>query len=162
MYEHAWQVYRSASGVQVPMRKRLSPQSALHCRGCDAPPAHHVPAGQSRHVLLRDVVLRYVPGLHEAGIGTTEPLGHVYPSSHATHAVAPSSPWYLPSSHAEHSWLRASLAWVPALQLEAAVEPAKQNVPAGHSVHSSALATPVVLLHVPPGHGLEVLAAGSQ
>ena len=87
------------------------------------------------HVALIVALLTNVPALQVLGMGTTEPLGHVKPSSHSMHAVEPPSPWYLPASHAEHSWLLESSAYVPALQLAATMEPAKQNVPAGHSVH---------------------------
>ena len=67
-----------------------------------------LPAGQPTHAL--DAGSRYVLAWHDAGICTTEPLGHVKPLPHALHADAPSLSWYVPSGHAVHSWLRCAAA----------------------------------------------------
>ena len=46
----------------------------LHILGCDAPPAHTLPAGQLKQ--SSEAVSRYVPRSQKAGICTTEPSGH--------------------------------------------------------------------------------------
>ena len=77
-------------------------------------------------------------------------------------AVAPVAPWYLPSAHAVHSWLLALAVYVPALQLAAAVAPAKQKVPGGHAWHSCWPLSPLALPKLPPAHGRSTLLPATQ
>jgi len=51
---------------------------------------------------------------------------------------------------------------VPALQLVAAVDPAKQKAPAGQGLQPDALGRPATALNVPPGYGCAAVAPWSQ
>ena len=51
---------------------------------------------------------------------------------------------------------------MPALQFDGALDPAKQNVPARHSVQSPLLPSPGLLLYVPFSHGSGALLRSSQ
>ena len=84
------------------------------------------------------------------------------PSPQSLQADAPSLLEYLPSGHALQNWLRSAAAEVPLLQLVAAVEPAKQKVPAGQAVQYSLLCAPVWLPNVPASHGSAALDPTKQ
>ena len=66
------------------------------------------------------------------------------------------------SLHAVHSLLLGCAAYVPLLQLDGSNEPAKQKVPAAHSVQNALLLRPVALLYVPSGHGCAEEAPATQ
>jgi hypothetical protein len=89
--------------------------------GAVAPVPHHVPGGQTRHVLeaFAPMMLLYVPATH---------------AMHADDEAAPVMPLYVPATHGVHAAAPVKVLNVPAGQGVALVAPPAQNVPAGQMI----------------------------
>eukprot|EP00964_Phaeocystis_antarctica_P029591 scaffold16691_cov74-Phaeocystis_antarctica.AAC.1 len=102
---------------------------ALHGLGGVRPPGHHFATGhvaQSPWLRKATPDRRNVPSSQDAGMRALEPGGHMKPSPHVMHSVAPALPWYLPSTHMGHCWLFPSAVAVPFPHGVGELEPAKQ------------------------------------
>ena len=137
----------------------LAAGQATHGAALVRPPGHHFATGQvSQSSWLRKATpdRRNVPSSQDAGMRALEPGGHMKPSPHVTHSVAPSLPWYLPSTHIGHCWLVGSAVAVPFPHGVGTVEPAKQKLPAPHAPQLAALPCPASLLYRPASHGADL------